>query len=180
MLFDASAIMNLFRNDQSVTLLRGHTIDLAFYEVGNAIRRKVSVEKVLTIEEGTLALDSLTGVMTAMGLIKRANSRTVLETAHTGNLTFYDASYLCAAETAKEELVTDDKHLFEVAKKRTKVLKSADLPRLHPELLRSATASKGASSEELQKMLREGRAEDKRHEEALERRYLERSQRSEE
>ncbi len=40
------------------------------------------------------------------------------------------------------------------------------------ELLRKATEPKGVSSEELRKTLREGRAEDGRHEEELERRHL--------
>ncbi len=172
MLFDASAIMNLSRNDRSAALLDGNTIDLAFYEVGNSIRRKVCVEKVLTMEEGILALDSLTNIMTGMGMVERVSHRTVLQAAAQGSLTFYDASYLCAAEANNEELVTDDKHLYEVAKKRLKALKSADVPLSKTELLRRATEPKNVSSEELQKTLREGRAEDRRHEEELERRYL--------
>ena len=39
-------------------------------------------------------------------------------------------------------------------------------------LFRLATEPKGVSSSELQRTLREGRAEDRRHEESLERRYL--------
>jgi hypothetical protein len=39
-------------------------------------------------------------------------------------------------------------------------------------LFRLATESKGVSSDELQRTLREGREEDRRHEESLERRYL--------
>lgn len=172
MLFDASAILNLVRDDQSIALLQGATIDLAFYEVGNSIRRNVCLEKVLTMEEGTLALDSLMDIMSAMRLAQRANHGAVLKTASQRDLTFYDASYLCAAEAAKEVLVTDDKRLFEVANKRMKVLRSADVPRRNPELLRRAMEQIGVSSEELQKALREGRAEDKIHEENLERRYL--------
>ena len=94
------------------------------------------------MEEGTSALDSLGSVMTAMGMRQRADSRVVLQTAYKENLTFYDASYLCAAEAAKEELVTDDKHLYEVAKKRTKVLKSKEVTRGNPELLRGAIEPK--------------------------------------
>ena len=44
--------------------------------------------------------------------------------------------------------------------------------RRRPELLRRAMIGSGIPSEELQKTLREGRAEDKKHEEELERRYL--------
>lgn len=43
--------------------------------------------------------------------------------------------------------------------------------RRNPELLKIATAPKGVPSSELQKLLKEGRAEDRRHEEELERRY---------
>ncbi len=39
------------------------------------------------------------------------------------------------------------------------------------ELFKVATEPKGVPSSELQRMLREGRAEDRRHEEELERRY---------
>ncbi len=39
------------------------------------------------------------------------------------------------------------------------------------ELFKMATMPKGVPSSELQRMLREGRAEDRRHEEELERRY---------
>jgi hypothetical protein len=39
-------------------------------------------------------------------------------------------------------------------------------------LFRAATEPKGVPSEELQRTLREGREEDRRHEESLERRYL--------
>jgi hypothetical protein len=40
------------------------------------------------------------------------------------------------------------------------------------ELFRKATEPKGVTSEELRRAMREGREEDRRHEKALERRYL--------
>jgi predicted CopG family antitoxin len=43
--------------------------------------------------------------------------------------------------------------------------------RVNPELFKAATAPKGVASEELRKIMREGREEDRRHEEELERRY---------
>jgi predicted nucleic acid-binding protein len=164
MLFDASAIVNLFGNDRSATLLEGSTIDLAFYEVGNSIRRRVCVEKSLTMQEGTTALDSLTDVMTAMVAAKRANHRDVLDAASQGNLTFYDASYLCAAEAAKATLVTDDTRLFEAGKKRMKVLRSADVPQENTEnresrewLMRVRGSVEFESEAEKETILRESR-----------------------
>lgn len=44
--------------------------------------------------------------------------------------------------------------------------------RRNPELLRRAMIKSGVSSEEFRETLRRGREEDRRHEEALERRYL--------
>jgi len=44
--------------------------------------------------------------------------------------------------------------------------------RRNPELLRKAMVGSGIPSEEFRKTLQEGRAEDRRHEEELERRYL--------
>jgi hypothetical protein len=43
--------------------------------------------------------------------------------------------------------VTDDKQLYDAAKKRVKAMNSADVPLTKPELLRKATEPKGASPE---------------------------------
>jgi hypothetical protein len=119
-----------------------------------------------------LALDSLTSVMTSMSKAERVNHRAVFETAARESLTFYDASYLCAAEATHEKLVTDDEDLYDVAKKRLRALKSADVPLTKPELQLKETESKKGSSEERRRIMREGREENRKHEEDLERRYL--------
>ena|SRR2546428_6128986 len=43
--------------------------------------------------------------------------------------------------------------------------------RTNPELFKAATSPKGVASEELRKIMRKGREEDRRHEEELERRF---------
>ena len=46
------------------------------------------------------------------------------EVASSEKLNLYDASYLSAALDAKHELVMNEKHLYNAAKKQLKVLKS--------------------------------------------------------
>src|ERR1700722_10874946 len=69
-LFDASAIINLFRNDRAEMLLKGCTINLAGYEVGSAIRRQIKVEKTLSNSDGAALLK---GLQETMGAMKRVN-----------------------------------------------------------------------------------------------------------
>ena len=47
-LFDASAVLDPFRKGRAGELPQGCTIDLAGYELDNAVRRLIDVERSLT------------------------------------------------------------------------------------------------------------------------------------
>jgi len=110
-LFDSSAIINLCGERKIDGLLKGKTLNLAFYEVGNAVWRQVHIQKAITREEGDTVLDSLMGVMERMGKIGVEKPLEVLKIAIGENLTYYDASYLQAAIENGLTLVTDDEKL---------------------------------------------------------------------
>jgi len=43
-------------------LLKGFTLSLAFYELGNAIWKQVSIHKIITINEANITLEALSDV----------------------------------------------------------------------------------------------------------------------
>ena len=126
-LFDPSAIINLCGERKIDQLIDGCTLDLAFYEVGNAVWKQVHVYKAITIEEGNTVLDSLTEVIKRLREIEVKNPLEILKIAVEEDLTYYDASYLDAAIKNGLTLVTDDKKLYAVGKKYVETLKSDEL-----------------------------------------------------
>jgi predicted nucleic acid-binding protein len=126
-LFDASAMINLFRDGRVQVLLQGCTIDLAAYELGSAVRRYVKVEKTLANSDGVELLKALQNVMSAMENVQIMSLVPVLENAIKENLSFYDASYLTAATEGGYRLVADDEGLLQAARKYLDVSKSSDL-----------------------------------------------------
>ena len=80
-LFDASAVLDLFRKGRAGELLQGCTIDLAGYELGNAVRRLVDVERSLTPGEGAEILAVLENTINSMARAKMPSLATILDNA---------------------------------------------------------------------------------------------------
>ena len=127
MLFDSSAIINLFHEGKSKALIGGCTLDLADYELGSAVRRQVFVEKTLSVPEGVSALEGLGAMTASMARVRASTLPAVLEVACREGLTFYDASYLAAAAEGGHQLVTDDERLLRVAARHLKASRSTEL-----------------------------------------------------
>jgi len=126
-LFDASAILNLLHDGKSEMLMGGCTLDLADYELGSAVRRKVCLDRSLSIAEGAAALEVFGEVTAAMARTRASSLPAVLEVACGEGLTFYDASYLVAAQEGRHRLVTDDERLLKAAARKTRTCRSTDL-----------------------------------------------------
>jgi uncharacterized lipoprotein YehR (DUF1307 family) len=58
-LFDSSAIIVLCGEKRLDKLLDGWTVNLAYYELGNAVWKQVNVHKKITESEAEKVLDSL-------------------------------------------------------------------------------------------------------------------------
>ena len=94
------------------------TLDLAFYEVGNAMLKELR-RKLITPESFAKALNVLTS-MNEMVSIRRfgeLDARRIADVARSTGLTFYDASYLTLAAMLNETLSTNDRELSEEARK---------------------------------------------------------------
>ena len=110
-LFDPSSIINLCSERKIERLLEGCTLNLAFYELGNAVWKQVHLHKALTQEEGSEALAALTDVYGQMRELQVEDASSILKIAVEEGLTYYDASYIHAAIKNDSVLVTDDRKL---------------------------------------------------------------------
>jgi predicted nucleic acid-binding protein len=128
-LFDASSIINLCARKNVDTLLEGGTLDLAFYEAGNAIWKQVYLRRSLTRQEGRKALTALAEVLKTMRSVSVEHGPAVLNIAIEAGLTYYDASYIHAAVKNGSTLVTDDGRLFSAAKRYVPTATSRNLGR---------------------------------------------------
>ena len=126
-LFDASAIINLCSDQKIERLLEGGTLNLAFYEIGNAVWKQTHQKKTLTLEEGKEALAALTEVYNQMREITVEDISSILTIAVEEGLTYYDASYIHAAIQNNAALVTDDRKLNTAASKYVETNSSEEL-----------------------------------------------------
>lgn len=127
LLFDPSSIINLCTERKIERLLDGCTLNLAFYELGNAIWKQVHLHKALTPEEGSEALAALTEVYDQMRELPIEDASSILNIAVEEGLTFYDASYIHAAIKNEAVLVTDDRKLHTTASKYVETTTSEEL-----------------------------------------------------
>jgi len=123
-LYDSSAIINLCAQRKTDELLEGYTLDLAPYEIGNAVWKQVHIHKTITEEEANTTLDALTEIIKNMKSIEAEEPLEILRIAIEGDLTYYDASYLHTAIKNDLALITDDQKLHTVAKKYIETIKT--------------------------------------------------------
>lgn len=126
-LFDSSAIIDLCSKRSADKLLEGWTLDLAFYEVGNAVWKQVYLFKTLTPDEGMTSLDAVTEVVKMIRKVPVDDFLETLRIAVEEGLTYYDATYLQAAIKNKKTLVTNDEKLRVAAKKYVKTMTGDEL-----------------------------------------------------
>ena len=125
-LFDSPAIIILVERSKLDELVEGWTIDLAFYELGNAVWKQVNLYQTLSMDEAKIALDALLSVFDKMHKIQEFEPLNILEIAVTEGLSYYDAAYLQAAMDKKMTLVTDDKKLKQVGDKYVNTVTSRE------------------------------------------------------
>jgi predicted nucleic acid-binding protein len=126
-LFDSSAIVNLCGQKEIEKLLGGWTLNLAFYELGNAVWKQVHVYKAITGDEANTVLDPLVEVFRKLKKPEAEDAFEILKMALKENLSFYDASYIHAAKENGLTLVTDDEQLYKVSKKYVRTITSSEL-----------------------------------------------------
>jgi len=130
-LLDASSLLNVIGRlgESALRGLRGCSIlDLTVYEVGNGVWSLVYLHREIDYEGGLKLMKAVVRLLAELRVIDigekvlEAYDLTIKE-----GLTFYDASYLVAAQSMGLTLVTDDAKLAEKAEKYLNVLSSKDL-----------------------------------------------------
>ena len=129
LLFDASALINLMMRGSGKVLSstrNSSVLDLTQYEIGNAVWRLCALERKLTGDEASTLLGTATDLFEQLGRVSfhELNADRILEIAISDKLSFYDASYVVAAELKRMTLVTDDAELREPARKYVSVQRS--------------------------------------------------------
>ncbi len=126
-LFDSSAIISLCGEKKIDKLLEGWTLNLAFYEIGNAVWKQVRIHKKITINEAATVLEPLIELHRKMKKPKAENALEIIKIAVEEGITYYDASYIHAAIENNLVLVTDDEKLVKTGKKHTETITSEQL-----------------------------------------------------
>ncbi len=126
-LFDSSAIINLCGEKKLDKLLLGWTLNLAFYELGNAVWKQTYIHKKLSPDEAKILLDPLLEIYNKLKKPEKENGLEALKIAAEEGITFYDAAYIHAAIQNNLTLITDDEKLYEKGKKYVKTLKTNEL-----------------------------------------------------
>src|SRR5271157_1106977 len=122
LLFDSNVIYLLIREmpDTAVDrLIEGYTINLAYYELGNALWRECLLLKKISLEEAQKSLGLMYAILEKMQItpIDSDTGAEVLEVAYKFSLTFYDSAYLTEAKENGKTLITDDNKLAKAAEK---------------------------------------------------------------
>lgn len=118
MILDASSLYVLLKGRNMKSLRDAETLDLAFYELGNAMLKELR-RKLITPESFARALNVL-ALLEDTIIVKRfgeLDARRVSDLARSTGLTFYDASYLALADMSNETLATNDRQLSEEARR---------------------------------------------------------------
>jgi len=116
MIFDTSSIYKAIEINCIEKLQGEKTLDLSLYELGNIVWKYVIRNK-LSPDEGRKLLDILIDVISLMQIIKTGLNTTTYSIAVKNKISYYDASYIYAALSSKEPLVSEDKKLFQITAK---------------------------------------------------------------
>ena len=122
LLFDASSLLILIRELRGGApslLLKGSTIFLAYYEVGNALWRECFLLNRINQEEASRLLRVIFTILRRIDVVRledEDSGSAILNLAGELKITYYDAAYLVEAQRSNKILVTDDEKLIEATK----------------------------------------------------------------
>lgn len=120
---DASSLLLIIkrRGAAAAEVLDGaHTIPLARYEIGNALRTSVQIHREATAEEAERTFENVLLGVSLMEVMEQGDEETMRQTLSRSlslGTTFYDTSYITAAVNLHADLVTEDRSLADAARK---------------------------------------------------------------
>lgn len=135
-LLDASALLPLITRSGKKLITEAAnadllTTDLAIYESCNGLWKLATLLKTLTLKDAQ-DIATVLNELTAKNLIQTINFTNInlaqtLDIAQKAQITFYDASYISAAQNTKATLATEDQKLIKAASKTVKTMSFTQL-----------------------------------------------------
>lgn len=135
-LLDASALLPLITRSGKKLIAEAAnadllTTDLAIYESCNGLWKLATLLKTLTLKDAQ-DIATVLNELTAKNLIQTINFTSInlaqtLDIAQKAQITFYDASYISAAQNTKATLATEDQKLLKAASKSVKTMSFTQL-----------------------------------------------------
>jgi len=123
-LLDSSAIFKAIRTNRVDALLGNYTIELARYELGNAIWKESTLRRRVTEEESERLIRLVKQALRVMEILRTdCQEEEILKMAEKLKLTFYDASYLFHAKTRNLTLITEDETMIKKASGHVKAMR---------------------------------------------------------
>ena len=114
--FDASSIFEIAKRGDSSPLVDGYALTHTSYELGNILLKHTTLTHTLTMRETEDMRHVLDRMLQTMTLYSPDGiDQETLKMAVELHLSYYDASYLCAAKELKAELITEDVRLVKAA-----------------------------------------------------------------
>jgi predicted nucleic acid-binding protein len=130
-LFDASSLVELIKqgNGAGAAAFGQYTLPLAFYEVGNSFWNDSAAQQLVSREDATAAVDYLASLREEMNVVSLSEigATAVFETAWDEGVTYYDGTYLAAAQELRATLVTEDGGMADHAPDSVAVTTVADI-----------------------------------------------------
>jgi predicted nucleic acid-binding protein len=117
-LLDASSLFELVIEGDVEAPIGTYTLDLARYELGNIVWKKVNLLKDISYEDGKKIMSVVVKMLNTIKMTGISGCENdVLKLAHSESLSFYDAAYIEAARRMELVLITEDHKLLRVCEK---------------------------------------------------------------
>jgi predicted nucleic acid-binding protein len=110
-LMDASTLYRIVDTKRFDAIAGVSTLDLARYEIGNAVLKDLKYLKRITALEADNMIDLFSEVLQVVVLVAISDSKSIIKVADRFGLSFYDASYVFEARSLGLVLVTEDEKL---------------------------------------------------------------------
>lgn len=115
MILDTSSIYRAIESDRIDALIHEKTLDLAAYELGNVVWKHAMRENI-SFSEGKKLMSIIADCLSLMEVLRPGMRENVYRIAVEAGVTYYDASFLHAARSHGEPLVSEDQKLSKAAR----------------------------------------------------------------
>ncbi len=127
-LLDASSLYRLAEANKLHIIEDSATLDLARYELGNAVLKDLTMLKRIGETDAYKLITFLYQILDSVKQLKVSEGHGVLKMASALKLSFYDAAYVYCAKSSNLTFITEDEKLRKKIKEYIKTSNVKELP----------------------------------------------------